>query len=93
MIIYQMFTRLFGNTTENVVPDGDLSGNGVGKLNDITAEALKSIRSLGSTHVWFTGVIEHATATDYSLYGIDKDNPYIVKGKAGSPYAIKDYYV
>ena len=92
MIIYQMFTRLFGNTTENVVPDGDLSGNGVGKLNDITAEALKSIRSLGSTHVWFTGVIEHATATDYSLYGIDKDNPYIVKGKAGSPYAIKDYY-
>src|ERR1700749_4967226 len=47
---------------------------------------------MGFTHVWFTGVIEHATMTDYSQYGIKADDPDIVKGRAGSPYAIKDYY-
>jgi len=53
---------------------------------------LKAIGDLGCTHIWFTGVLEHATQTDYSAFGIRKDHPAIVKGKAGSPYAIKDYY-
>lgn len=66
--------------------------NGVGKLNDISPKALREIARLGCTHVWYTGVIEHATQTDYSRYGIASDNPHVVKGKAGSPYAIKDYY-
>lgn len=30
--------------------------------------------------------------TDYSANGIKQDNPLVVKGRAGSPYAIKDYY-
>ena len=47
---------------------------------------------MGFTHIWYTGLIEHATQTDYSEYGIRKDHAAIVKGKAGSPYAIKDYY-
>ena len=92
IIIYQLLPRLFSNTTENCVKNGTIEENGVGKLNDINAKVLKSIKSLGVTHVWYTGVIEHATKTDYTKYGIDKDNPYIVKGNAGSPYAIKDYY-
>ncbi len=91
-VIYQMFPRLFSNTTTDCVPDGDILRNGCGKMNDITPKVLKAIRGLGITHVWYTGVIEHAHATDYSRYGITPDNPYVVKGKAGSPYAISDYY-
>lgn len=91
-VIYQLLPRLFSNTCETCVPNGDIEQNGVGKLNDITPRVLKSIKDLGVTHVWYTGVIEHAHATDYSQYGIARDNPYVVKGKAGSPYAISDYY-
>jgi glycosidase len=87
-----MLPRLFANTQENCIPNGSIEQNGVGKMNDITNVVLKRIKELGVTHVWYTGVIEHSTATDYSKYGISKDNPYVVKGKAGSPYAIKDYY-
>lgn len=91
-VIYQMLPRLFGNTNPACIPDGDITENGCGKLNDITPRVLKSIRNLGITHVWYTGVIEHAHATDYSAFGITPDNPCVVKGKAGSPYAISDYY-
>lgn len=91
-VIYQMLTRLFGNTCEHCRPNGDINENGCGKLNDITDRVLKQIRDLGATHVWYTGIIEHATATDYSRYGIQPDDAHVVKGKAGSPYAIKDYY-
>ena len=91
-VIYQLLPRLFSNTCETCVPNGDIEQNGVGKLNDIAPLVLKSIKDLGVTHVWYTGVIEHAHATDYSQYGIVRDNPYVVKGKAGSPYAISDYY-
>ena len=92
IIIYQLLPRLFSNTTENCVKNGSIEENGVGKLNDINSHVLENIKSLGVTHVWYTGVIEHATKTDYTKYGIDRDNPNIVKGNAGSPYAIKDYY-
>lgn len=91
-VIYQMLPRLFGNTNPDCIPDGDITENGCGKLNDITPRVLKSIRNLGITHVWYTGVIEHAHATDYSAFGITPDNLCVVKGKAGSPYAISDYY-
>lgn len=91
-VIYQMLPRLFANTCGNCVPDGDIEQNGCGKLNDITDKVLDRIRDLGATHVWYTGVIEHGHATDYSAYGITPDNPTIIKGKAGSPYAISDYY-
>ncbi len=91
-VIYQMLPRLFSNTVENCVPNGDISQNGCGKLNDITPDVLKKIKELGITHVWYTGIIEHAHATDYTAYGITPDNPTVVKGKAGSHYAIKDYY-
>lgn len=91
-VIYQMFPRIFANRNENCVPNGTIEENGSGKMNDITLRVLESIRGLGATHVWYTGVIEHAQKTDYSAYGITPDNPHIVKGNAGSPYAIKDYY-
>ena len=92
IIIYQMLPRLFSNTNSHCVPNGTIEQNGCGKLNDITDTVLNSIAGLGATHVWYTGVIEHATRTDYSKFGIRRDNPHIVKGNAGSPYAIKDYY-
>lgn len=91
-VIYQMLPRLFGNKTADCVADGDIRQNGCGKMNDITPRVLKAIKGLGATHVWYTGVIEHAHATDYSAFGITPDNPMVVKGKAGSPYAISDYY-
>ena len=91
-IIYQLMPRWFTNCRENCTPNGSIRQNGCGKFNDIDEKCLKSIKSLGATHVWYTGIIEHATATDYSRYGIAPCNPHVVKGKAGSPYAIRDYY-
>ncbi|MDX1470039.1 MAG: alpha-amylase family glycosyl hydrolase [Flavobacteriaceae bacterium] len=90
--IYQVFTRLFGNTNTNNIPWGTLQENGVGKFSDFSIKALNEIKNLGITHIWYTGVLQHATVTDYTQFGIDRDDPRIVKGRAGSPYAIKDYY-
>ena len=92
LIIYQVLPRLFGNTNASCVPNSSIYVNGCGKFSDFTYEILLSIKDLGCTHIWFTGVIEHATKTDYTKYGILKDNNQVVKGEAGSPYAIKDYY-
>lgn len=91
-VIYQMLPRLFANCNEHCIPNGTIEQNGSGKMNDITTKVLRSIKDLGITHVWYTGIIEHSNQTDYSRYGISRDNPHVVKGKAGSPYAIKDYY-
>ena len=91
-IIYQLMPRWFTNCNEKCVPNGTIKQNGVGKFNDIDLTKLKSIKSLGATHVWYTGIIEHATATDYSRLGITPCHASVVKGKAGSPYAIRDYY-
>lgn len=92
IIIYQLLPRLFTNFNTMRKNNGTLEENGCGKFNLITPKALREIKRLGATHVWFTGVIEHATQTDYTRFGIRKDHPAIVKGRAGSPYAIKDYY-
>ncbi|WP_308991160.1 alpha-amylase family glycosyl hydrolase [Mariniflexile litorale] len=91
-VVYQVFTRLFGNTNSNNKPWGTLEENGVGKFNDFTDKALKEIKDLGVTHVWYTGVPHHNVITDYTKYGISNDDPDVVKGRAGSPYAVKDYY-
>ena len=92
IILYQIFTRLFGNDNTQCIPNGSIEQNGCGKLANFTPEALAAIKKLGTTHVWYTGIIEHATQTDYSQLGIRPDHKATVKGKAGSPYAIKDYY-
>ena len=91
-IIYQLLPRLFTNYCTTPVVGGTLQQNGSGKLNDINSTILGAIRDLGATHVWYTGIIEHAHDVDYTSYGISRQNPHIVKGKAGSPYAICDYY-
>jgi glycosidase len=84
--------RLFGNYNSTNKYNGSIEENGCGKFNSFTTKALKEIKALGVTHIWYTGIFEHATQTDYSAYGIRKDFPCLVKGKAGSPYAVKDYY-
>lgn len=91
-IIYQLLPRLYTNYNPNPIYNGTLEQNGSGKLNGITERVLEDIKSLGITHVWYTGVIEHAHDADYSHHGIKRDNPHVVKGHAGSPYAITDYY-
>ncbi|CAG5004344.1 Alpha-1,4-glucan:maltose-1-phosphate maltosyltransferase [Dyadobacter sp. CECT 9275] len=92
LVIYQIFTRLFGNRNTTNKVYGTIDENGSGKFNDITDAALTSIKDLGVTHLWYTGILEHATLSDYSAFGITPDHPLIVKGIAGSPYAVKDYY-
>lgn len=92
IIIYQVFTRLFGNKNTTRKEWGSIADNGVGKMNDIQSAQLRQIRQLGITYVWYTGVIRHATCTDYSRYGIPRQHPEVVKGLAGSPYSITDYY-
>ena len=91
-VVYQVFTRLFGNTNTNNKPWGTKEENGVGKFSDFTDKALKEIKDLGATHIWFTGVPHHALVGDYTAIGISNDDPEVVKGRAGSPYAVKDYY-
>ncbi len=91
-IIYQLLPRLFGNTNTNLTINGNRAENGCGKFNDITPLALEKIKELGITHIWYTGVIEHAVAEGYPEHHIPNGNPMVIKGKAGSPYAIKDYY-
>ena len=92
LIIYQIFTRLYGNRNTTRQENGSIVENGCGKMNDFTPSTLKKIREMGVSHIWYTGVIRHATQTDYTAYGIPKNHPAIVKGQAGSPYAITDYY-
>ena len=92
LILYQVFPRILTNNNQNCRRFGTLAQNGSGKLEEITDTVLKSIKELGVNAVWYTGVLEMATKTDFTKYGIAKDNDHIVKGEAGSPYAIKDYY-
>lgn len=91
-IVYQVLVRLFGNTCTRNVPYGTKEENGVGKFSDFTDAALEGIKQLGTTHIWLTGVLHHALVGDYTAIGVPNDIPYLVKGRAGSPYAIKDSY-
>lgn len=91
-IIYQVIPRLFGNGNSTRKENGTLSENGVGKLNDFDLTTLRRIHNMGVTHVWYTGILRHATATDYTRFGVPRQHSQVVKGKAGSPYAICDYY-
>ena len=92
LVVYQVFTRLFGNTNTTNKPWGTIEENGVGKFNDFTDRALGEIKSMGVTHIWYTGVPHHDVIRDYTAVGISNDDPDVVKGRAGSPYAVKDYY-
>ena len=91
-VVYQVFTRLFGNTITQNKPWGTIEENGVGKFSDFTEKALREIKHLGITHIWYTGIPHHAVIRNYTAFGISNDDPDIVKGRAGSPYAVKDYY-
>ncbi len=91
-IIYQIFTRLHTNRNTTRKPNGTVEENGCGKMNEIDTAELQRIKQLGVTHVWYTGVIRHATQTNHSASGIPRNHPAVVKGRAGSPYAIVDYY-
>ncbi|NND78954.1 MAG: alpha-amylase [Maribacter sp.] len=91
-VIYQVFPRLFGNTNTTNKPWGTIEENGVGKFSDFSEKALEEIKALGVTYIWYTGVPHHDVIADYTAYGISNDDPDIVKGRAGSPYAVKDYY-
>jgi glycosidase len=92
LVIYQAFTRLFGNKQTVNIPWGTLQQNGVGKFADFDDKALQGIKQLGVSHIWYTGVPHHALVGDYTAYGISIDDPDVIKGRAGSPYAVKDYY-
>ncbi len=89
-VIYQLLVRTFGNMNETRKPGGSISENGCGKFSDIDEVALSGIAEMGFTHIWLTGVLEQASGTAYP--GRPADVPDILKGIAGSPYAIKDYF-
>ena len=92
LIIYQVLMRLFGNANTTRKKDGTIEENGCGKMSDFNVSALNTIKQLGCNAIWYTGLLQQASQTDYSEYGIPKQNPHVIKGKAGSPYAISDYY-
>ncbi|MCI1779899.1 MAG: alpha-amylase family glycosyl hydrolase [Bacteroidales bacterium] len=91
-IIYQILLRVFGNKNDKCVSNGSLFLNGSGKFGSVSEEVLSDLKKLSVTHVWYTGCIEHATGEAFSSLGIKRDNIRVVKGRAGSPFAIKDYY-
>lgn len=91
-VIYQTFPRILTNANNTNKFAGTLEENGSGKLADYTPVLLRSLKAMGVNCIWLTGVLEHATKSDFSAYGIESDNPNVVKGQAGSPYAIRDYY-
>lgn len=91
-VVYQVMTRLFGNTVTNNIPYGTIEENGVGKFSDFTPRALAGIKELGVGYIYYTGVIRHALMDDFTAWGIPRDNPWVIKGRAGSPFAITDYY-
>lgn len=92
IVIYQVMPRLLGAQSKNLATQGTKRQNGCGKFSSFTGERLSHIRGLGATHIWYTGILRHSTLTDYSRYGMPADSPSIVKGIAGSPYAVRDYY-
>ncbi|MHA8064249.1 alpha-amylase family glycosyl hydrolase [Aquirufa aurantiipilula] len=91
-IVYQMMFHLWGNTNTDLAFNGSCERNGVTKFKDVSLKALQALAKKGYTHLYATGIIEHATMEDFTAYGSPLDHPSIVKGRAGSPFAIKDYY-
>jgi glycosidase len=91
-VIYQLVVRYFGNTNTTNRPNGTRAVNGCGRFADITAGALASLKAFGATHLWLTGCLRQATLTDYSALGMPPDEPDVVKGIAGSLYAVRDYF-
>lgn len=89
-VIYQLFVRHFSNMDVDGVPWGDKERNGCGTFDGVTREGLGKLVDMGITHVWLTGILRHATRTSYP--GIEGQPESIVKGIAGSPYAVTDYY-
>ena len=92
LIIYQVLMRLFGNQNDTCKKNGTIEENGCGKMSDFNSAALNAIKQLGCNAIWYTGLIQQATQTDYTKYGVPRQNPHVLKGVAGSPYAISDYY-
>src|SRR5574344_3020365 len=90
--IYQLFPRLFGNKKQEQQFDGNKSKNGCGTFADINIKALDALKTLGITHIWLTGILRHATLTNYAAEGLKANHPDITKGMAGSPFAVTDYF-
>lgn len=82
VVVYQVFTRLFGNKNTTNKSWGRIEENGVGKFNDFTAKVLQEIKDFGVTHIWYTGVPHHVLVNDYTKFGISNDDPEVVKGRA-----------
>ena len=91
-VVYQMMFHLWGNKTTDLKMNGSLAENGVTKFDDVSTKGLKALKKKGYTHLYATGLIEHATMEDMSAFGSPLDRPDVVKGRCGSPFAIKDYY-
>jgi glycosidase len=91
-VVYQMMFHLWGNQKTDVKRNGSATENGVTKFKDVSAKGLQALKKKGYSHLYTTGILEHATMEDFSAFGSPLDHPQVVKGRAGSPFAIKDYY-
>ena len=92
IFIYQILPRLFGNSVSNNIKNGSIVENGCGKFADISSDLLNKLKDDGYMHIWLIGVLAHASTTEYIEYGLPREFPEIIKGRAGSPYAVRDYY-
>ncbi len=91
-VVYQMMFHLWGNQNTDVKKNGSAAENGVTKFKDVSTKGLQALKKKGFSHLYTTGILEHATMEDMRDNGSPLDHPHVVKGRAGSPFAIKDYY-
>ena len=91
-VVYQMMFHLWGNQNTDVKRNGSAAENGVTKFKDLSSKGLQALKKKGYSHLYTTGILEHATMEDFTAFGSPLDHPQVVKGRAGSPFAIKDYY-
>lgn len=89
-VIYQLFVRHFANFTPGGVKWGTREQNGCGTFAAVNDAALEALARMGVTHLWLTGVLRHATQSSHP--GLPPHPACVVKGIAGSPYAVTDYF-
>lgn len=91
-LIYQLMVRHWGGQSYEPASLAIEKRRPIGSFEAIDDIAISYLKSLSIDTVWLTGVICHATRSQCSIGDETIGGDVVVKGDAGSPYAITDYY-
>jgi hypothetical protein len=90
LVIYQLMVRTFGNTNETRKTTERSPKTAAEPSTTSSPPRSRRSNPWASPMLWLTGVLEQASGTAYPTRPADP--PDILKGIAGSPYAIRDYF-